>query len=80
MSSNLGREGEKGSERELWREGEKGSERESWRVCFATFVAGDEINITYSYWDGSGHRRRVKVGVSVCIQSFSVVNQTPVFH
>ena len=25
------------------------------------YVVGEEIDITYSYWDGSGHRRHVKV-------------------
>ena len=25
------------------------------------YYLGEEIDITYSYWDGSGHRRHVKV-------------------
>lgn len=29
-----------------------------WQFCFV----GEEIEITFSYWDGSGHRRTVKVG------------------
>lgn len=28
------------------------------QFCFV----GEEIEITFSYWDGSGHRRTVKVG------------------
>ena len=27
----------------------------------STWSAGEEVEITYSYWDGSGHRRHVKV-------------------
>ena len=30
-------------------------------------VIGEEIDITYSYWDGSGHRRHIKVCVCVCV-------------
>ena len=25
------------------------------------FILGEDIEITYSYWDGSGHRRTIKV-------------------
>ena len=30
----------------------------------STCSAGEEVEITYSYWDGSGHRRHVKVCAS----------------
>jgi len=30
-------------------------------VLILCYFAGEEVQITYSYWDGSGHRRHVKV-------------------
>jgi len=30
-------------------------------VFFFFFLLGEEIEITFSYWDGSGHRKTVKV-------------------
>ncbi len=34
------------------------SQSKSWSVSLS---AGEEIEITFSYWDGSGHRKTVKV-------------------
>ena len=35
------------------------------KKSFCTCSAGEEVEITYSYWDGSGHRRHVKVSASL---------------
>ena len=36
----------------------------SFKTSPSTCSAGEEVEITYSYWDGSGHRRHVKVRAS----------------
>ena len=33
-------------------------------------IKSEEINITYSYWDGSGHRRQIKLKKGNTIQQF----------
>ena len=33
-------------------------------------VKNEEIEITYSYWDGSGHRRSVKVKKGFTVEQF----------
>ena len=38
--------------------------------------AGEEVEITYSYWDGSGHRRHVKVSASLVHLQLGFVMKT----
>uniref|UniRef100_H2YYX6 FAM50A/XAP5 C-terminal domain-containing protein n=1 Tax=Ciona savignyi TaxID=51511 RepID=H2YYX6_CIOSA len=58
-------------EREAQEEGMKEQIRKEW-VTKQENLKNEEIEITYSYWDGSGHRRKVKMKKGNSIQQFLI--------
>jgi hypothetical protein len=46
----------------------KSNEKESYVLC--VFFVAEKIDVTYSYWDGSGHRRTITVTKGTSIDRF----------